>query len=465
MGKGRTTEELAVWCLAAAVDFWTYCQLTAPDFYTDERPHLQRLCHTLQEFWLKSPALVLVVNTAPRHGKSRTLGKFVEWALGRDKSCKVMTGSYNEILSQGFAKSVRNNISEVKADYSRVVFSDIFPGVRIKKGEARADLWSLEGGYNNYLATSPGGTATGFGCDLLVLDDLIKNAEEANNERSKEKQWEWFTGTMFSRLEEGGKIICVMTRWATDDMAGRLLESFGDRAEHINMPAVQPDGSMLCPSILSAESCEERKQAMGLAVWSANYQQEPIDIKGRLYSNLKTYSGDLPQFKVIKGYVDTADTGADYLCAIVYGVTFQNEAYVLDVLYTKDAMEVTEPATADLLIRNKVNVCNIESNNGGRGFARNVVQLMAKAGSNRCAVHPFTQRKNKSARIFSNSNWVQEHIYYPAGWQNRWPDYYAAMAKYQKEGRNAHDDAPDATTGVAEDLCGGVAPVAMRINY
>ena len=100
------------------------------------------------------------------------------------------------------------------------------------------NLWSLEGGYNNYLATSPTGTATGFGCDLMIIDDLIKSALEANNESVLDKQWDWFTNTMLSRLEEGGKIIIIMTRWASGDLAGRALENFseeGKKVRHIVM--------------------------------------------------------------------------------------------------------------------------------------------------------------------------------------------------------------------------------------
>lgn len=97
-------------------------------------------------------------------------------------------------------------------------------------------------------ATSPGGTATGFGCDVLIIDDLIKNDEEAYNECLKEAHWKWFTDTMLSRLEEGGKVIIVMTRWATDDLAGRALAHFREidvPVRHVNFKAVQDDGSML----------------------------------------------------------------------------------------------------------------------------------------------------------------------------------------------------------------------------
>lgn len=441
-------------------EFFFYCHLKAPDFYEENRKYLVDLCNAFQDF-IQSDDEVMIVNEPPRHGKSRTAGLLVEWILGNDKNQKIMTGSYNETLSTMFSKNVRNDIMEEKADENRIVFSDIFPGVRIKRGDGAMNLWSLEGGYNNYLATSPTGTATGFGASLLIIDDLIKNAEEANNELTKEKHWTWFTDTMLSRLEEGGKIIIIMTRWASDDLAGRALDHFkeaGAGIRHISMKALQDDGTMLCPEVLSRKSYEAKIKAMGADIASANYQQEPIDLKGRLYTSFKTYSGELPQFKEIRNYTDTADTGEDYLCSINYGVTFANEAYVLDVLYTKDPMEVTEPATARMLLEGRVNVADIESNNGGRGFARSVERILKEVlGSNHTVIRWFNQSKNKQARIYSNSAWVMQHIYFPEDWKNRWPEYHSAMIKYLREGQNKHDDAPDATTGIAEKIGAGSA--------
>ena len=442
-------------------EFFFYCNLKAPDFYKEDRQYLVDLCSEFQDF-IQSDDEVMIVNVPPRHGKSRTAGLLVEWVLGNDQTQKIMTGSYNETLSTMFSKNVRNDIQEEKADENRIVFSDIFPGVSIKHGDGAMNLWSLEGGYNNYLATSPTGTATGFGATLLIIDDLIKNAEEANNELTKEKHWNWFTDTMLSRLEEDGKIIIIMTRWASDDLAGRALEHFreaGAKIRHISMKAQQDDGTMLCPEVLSRKSYEAKIKAMGADIASANYQQEPIDLKGRLYTSLKTYSGVLPQFKEIRNYTDTADTGGDYLCSINYGVTFANEAYVLDVLYTKEPMEVTEPALARMLLAGAVNLARIESNNGGRGFARNVRRILEELGSNYTTIKWFTQTQNKQARIYSNSSWVMQHIYYPEDWKNRWPEYHNAMIKYQREGQNKHDDAPDATTGIAENCAkkGGIS--------
>ena len=444
----------------ARKDFFEYCNLKASNFYKNDRIFLKRFCKDLQDFY-ESDDEVLIVNMPPRHGKSRTIGCFVEWVLGSNPHKKIMMGSYNETLSTTFSKGVRNTIMEEKADEDKIVYSDIFHNVKIKKGDGAMNMWSLENGYNNYLATSPTGTATGFGASLLVIDDLIKSALEANNADVLEKHWEWFTNTMLSRLEEGGKIIIVMTRWHTLDLAGRALEHYtraGARIKHICYKAKQDDGTMLCSEILSEKSYENKRKAMGIDIAEANYQQNPIDIKGRLYSSFKTYtelpkdSAGKPVYSSVKNYTDTADTGDDYLCSINY-VEYNNEAYVINVIYTKDGMEITEPAVAKMLYDDKVNDADIESNNGGRGFARNVEFILKNHyGSNRTVINPFFQSKNKQSRILSNSTWVMNHIYFPVNWMDKFPEYYQAMSKYQKEGKNAHDDAPDATTGIAEKI-------------
>ncbi len=446
-------------------EFFFYCRLKAPDFYKPDRRYLVDLCHELQAFYAGDDE-VLIINEPPRHGKSRTASLFVEWVLGKDNQEKVMTGSYNETLSTMFSKNVRNSIQEIKADIYKPVYSDVFPGTRIKQGDGAMNLWSLEGGYNNYLATSPTGTATGFGCTLMIIDDLIKNAEEAYNEDVKQKHWDWFTNTMLSRLEESGKIIIIMTRWASDDLAGRALQHYreqGAKVRHISMKALQDDGSMLCEEILSRSSYEAKKRAMGADIASANYQQEPIDIRGRLYTKFKTYEripadeNGNPLFTAIRNYTDTADTGDDYLCSIDYGV-YNGEAYILSVLYTKAPMEETEPATAKMLHDDQVNIADIESNSGGRGFGRAVErELRTRYRSNRTQINTFHQSKNKKARILSNSTWVMDHIYFPVNWRDRWTEYYEAMVKYQKEGKNKNDDAPDATTGIAEKIGQGSA--------
>ena len=436
-------------------EFFFYCYLKAPNFYKYERKFLVDLCNDLQNF-LTSEDEVLILNLPPRHGKSRTVGNLVEWLLGRDINAKIMTGSYNETLSTTFSKNVRNTIQEVKADKDKIIFSDIFPGVTIKQGDGAMNLWSLEGGYNNYLATAPGGTATGFGCSLMIIDDLIKNAEEAYNANVLDKHWEWYSQTMLSRLEEGGKIIIIMTRWVSGDLAGRAIEHYkaeGKKIKHIKMKAVQDDkGTMLCDEILSYKSYLSKAKAMGPEIASANYQQEPIDIKGRLYGEFKTYV-DLPKEKVIKisSYCDTADTGEDFLCNIIYA-DCKDSAYILDVIYTKEAMEITEPLVAEAYKKFDVNIADIESNNGGRAFARNVERITRDKGNYKTVVKWFHQSGNKIARILSNSAWVNNNIYMPIDWKNKWSEFAKDIISYQKEGKNKHDDGPDALTGVAEKM-------------
>lgn len=366
-----------------------------------------------------------------------------------------MTGSYNETLSGTFAKQVRNCIAE-EPSQGVIVYKDIFPKTQIKYGEAAAQKWALEGSQeSNYLATSPGGTATGFGCNIMIIDDLIKNVEEAYNDDTLNKQIDWFNNTMLSRTETGFKLIIIMTRWATNDLAGYILNNF-ENVVHINYKAVQDNGSMLCEGILSKADFKFKTKNMNKDIVLANYQQEPIDIKGRLYSGFKTYTeipkdeSGKPLFKYILNYTDTADTGSDFLCSICYGM-FEDSYYILDILYTKDAMEITEPATAAMLTKNNVGCALIESNNGGRGFARNVERICREKGNKHTVIKWFHQSQNKVARILSNSASVQENIYFPVNWQDRFPEFAEAVLKYQKEGKNAHDDAPDALTGVYEN--------------
>ncbi|MBD8521814.1 phage terminase large subunit [Lysinibacillus fusiformis] len=446
--------------------FWEYCKTRAPDFYIDGRTHLEKICETLQSLYEGRllnddgvPYENMIMNIPPRHGKSRTLIHFCEWVLGDRQQNRIITASYNEDLATVFSRYTRDGISEEKVYPHEIVYSDIFPGVKVKKGDSSYRQWALEGQHFNYKGAGLGGSITGKGGNILIVDDPIKNAAEAQNENALDKQWQWFTDTFLSRQEQTDRSIKIvnMTRWSKKDICGRILD--GKRASEwyvLMMPAMDEEGNMLCPELLNRKNFDALSDFMDEAILNANYYQQPLDLKGRLYKAFKTYDGDLPTFKSIQNYTDTADTGDDYLCSIVYGVTFDNEAYVLDVLYTKAPMEETEPDTAKMLYDNKVNHAYIESNGGGRGFARSVEkELMEKHNSNYTYIEPFHQSNNKIARILSNSTWVMNHIYFPINWKDKWPDYYKAMNEYQREGQNKNDDAPDATTGVAEFVGSG----------
>lgn len=437
-------------------EFWEYCKFTSPDFYTEDRTFLKDLSQKLQWFIEDAEEQFMVVNMPPRHGKSRTATKFVQWIFGKfGLHIKVMTGSYNETLSGTFAKQVRDIIAEKKT-LGVTVYNDIFPDTRIKYGEAAAQKWTLEGSNQaNYLATSPTGTATGFGCNIMIIDDLIKTAEEAYNANRLQQLNSWFTDTMLSRTENNFKIIIIMTRWNSNDLAGYVLDNY-ENVVHVSYKAVQDDGTMLCEDILSKKDFKLKTKNMNKDILEANYQQTPIDIKGRLYSKFKTYT-DIPKddsgnslFKYILNYTDTADEGSDFLSSICYGM-YEGAYYLLDVYYTKDAMEITEPETAKMLTRNNVGCAIIESNNGGRGFARNVERECRELGNRHTNIKWFHQSKNKIARILSNSTSVMNNVYFPVNWEDRWPEFARDIKKYQKEGKNEHDDGPDSLTGVYEN--------------
>lgn len=430
-------------------DFWYYCKLLGKkDFYNDKKEYLKDLCNQLQSF-IDSNKKILVINMPPRFGKSYTATLFVQWLLGRNNKLKIMTGSYNETLSSTFAKQVRDMIATEQTQ-GVTVYRDIFPDTKIKYGEASMNKWALEGSQvANYLATSPTGTATGFGADLIVIDDLIKNSEEAYNSNVLEKHIDWFTNTMLSRTEKGFKLIIIMTRWASNDLAGFILSNYDD-VVHINYKAINDDGTPLDEGTLSLEDFEFKTKNMAKEIVYANYQQEPIDIKGRLYNEFKTYI-NLPKEKIVKisAYCDTADTGDDFLCNIIYA-DCKDSAYILDIIYTKEAMEITEPLVAEAYKKFNVNVADIESNNGGRAFARNIERITRDKGNYKTVIKWFHQSGNKIARILSNSAWVNANIYMPVDWKNKWPEFAKDIISYQKEGKNKHDDGPDALTGVAE---------------
>lgn len=430
-------------------EFWEYCKLTSGDFYKEDRAFLKDLAEKLQWFIEEAEERAMVINMPPRFGKSRTATKFVQWLFGKyGKDVKAMTGSYNENLSGTFAKAVRDVIA-ADSTPGTLVYRDIFPNTKIKYGEAAAQKWALEGSEQvNYLATSPTGTATGFGCTIMLVDDLIKNAEEAYDESRLQKLIDWFNNTMLSRTENNFKLIIIMTRWTTNDLAGFILANW-DNVIHISYKAVQEDGSMLCEEILSAEDYKLKTKNMNRDIVLANYQQEPIDVKGRLYTNILTYT-EKPEFEYILNYTDTADMGSDFLCSICYGM-HGNHYYILDVLYTKEPMEVTEPATAKMLTRNNVGNALVESNNGGRGFARNVERELRELKNYHTQIKWFHQSQNKVARILSNSTGVMNNVLFPANWQDLWPEFATDILKYQKEGKNAHDDGPDTLTGVYEN--------------
>jgi predicted phage terminase large subunit-like protein len=178
------------------------------------------------------------------------------------------------------------------------------------------------------------------------------------------------------------------------------------------------------------------------------YQGRPSLQGGLLYgAGFQTYDA-LPRDIVRRAnYTDTADMGDDYLCSVSYAVDSDGVIYILDVVYSREPMEVTEGMVAAMLQSNDVRQALIESNNGGRGFARSVQRLAP-----RVRIEWFHQGANKEARILSNSATVLHMVRFPQGWAARWPELYSHLMTYRRDFRsNRWHDASDVLTGIIEN--------------
>lgn len=502
-------------CELARRVFWEYLKLKDPEFYRESRPHLKEFAGILQNFWerkLKSPdgktAKILIVNLPPRMGKSYTLTNFCSWVLGRSwvdpdrRAEKIITISYNDDMATDFSRYCRDNIIEESINPADITFSDVFQReiyngqmerCTISRGDGGAKKWALTGEFFSYLGAGFKGQITGKGASIGIIDDPIKNRDEAYNENTLEYIWNFYKNTFRSRIESGGLRIVNHTRWRSEDLAGRILEEFGDTCyvhkrcivenEKRRRVEVKDDngrvlrveektvgGDLLCEELCNWEDFYDFQATIDEDIFRANYFQEPLDMQGALYAPFKTYT-KIPEHKGKIGcYIDTADTGDNYLCGFAY-YEVGRQAYIIDALYTMDGMTQTEPETAQFLHYNKVNLANIEANNGGGGFKRNVERILRNDYNNHsCIMSGFTQSKNKITRILTHSAWCNKNIFFPAGWEKRWPKLHKALTSYQKEGKNKLDDAPDALTGVAEQFqpSGGMPifnPRKRKKNY
>lgn len=442
-------------------NFRDYCCLINPEFFKPSRAYQDEICKTMQAMYKKElinketrkPYDILIINLPPGFGKSYTASLFATWIFGQNKKSQIITVSYGQDLAISFAKTVRDTISEehIQDDEAHYTTTSFFP-----YGDGAMDKWALEGNYMSYLGTSFTGKLTGMRGNIIIIDDPIKNEAEALNEAVKASHWSFYKNTLTSRMLPGALQIIIQTRWATDDLAGKIESEFPERCITLKMAALDENDSSLCEDVYPAEDLIQKRKTTDEHIWAANFLQIPIDLKGALYGEFKTYSViDPDMFERKIAYIDTADEGADYLCCIIGGI-IGKYGYVTDIYYTDESMETTEPETARKLNESGTREAIIESNNGGRGFARSIEKELKKLKNKKCVVTWFHQSKNKKTRILVNATNVMEQIIMPEDWKQRFPKFYSAMKKYQRKGKNEHDDAPDASTGFVEVINGEV---------
>lgn len=423
--------------------------------------HHRLICDKLNDV-LQGKTRRLIINIAPRYGKTEVAVKnFIAMGLGINPAAKFIHLSYSGNLALDNSISIKDIINDES-------YRELFT-TRIKHGSDTKAKWETQQGGGVY-ATSTLGQITGFGAGAvdvegepyrfsgaIVIDDPIK-PEDALSDVEREKVNRRFETTIRNRVNSRSTpIIIIMQRLHENDLCGYLQSIEPDEWEVLSIPCLETDQegneTALWPFKHTVEELRKIENANSF-VFDTQYMQNPKPLEGLMYPTLRTYSAIPPEKGMRKNYTDTADTGADFLCSICY-VETKTAMYVTDVLYTDKPMEYTEPKTAEMLLLNETQRAKIESNNGGRGFARNVEKLVREAGgkvSRKMNFKPFHQTDNKQVRIFTRSAEVQNLIYFPEGWEMRWPKFANAIKGYRKEGKNLHDDAPDVLTGMCEDF-------------
>ena len=412
----------------------------------------------------------MMIFMPPQHGKSegstRRLPAFV---LGLCPDKKVAIVSYSAPKARKFNREIQRVIDTPE-------YREIFPDTLLNASNVttvagswlrNADECEIVGHRGGFKTVGVGGALTGEPVDMLIMDDIYKDAKTAWSPVVREAISDWYDTVAETRLHNDSQQLIVFTRWHEDDLAGRLLKQQGEYH-----PIDNPNGWMVVvfQAIKEGKPTDDDPRQEGEALWEERhsiekllatrkrnkhvfdslYQQNPKPAEGLMYSGFTEYSvRPATRYCVRKAYIDTADTGADFLCAIVYDET-EIGNYLVDVIYTQKSMEYTEPTTAKMLTKHGVVECVIESNNGGRSFARAVEQQCRLMGNIFTKFKWFHQTENKDVRINVNSAAVQNLTFMPQGWITLFPEFSSAILGYLKVGSNAHDDAPDALTGTVE---------------
>ena len=414
----------------------------------------------------------LMITMPPQHGKSegatRRLPAFV---LGQDPDKRIAIVSYNAIKARKFNRELQRIMDDDR-------YYELFPqtllagqasyqeqGRRSRNYARNSDECEIVGYQGSFKTIGVGGSLTGEPVDMLIMDDLYKDASSAWSPVIRQNVADWYDTVASTRLHNDSQQLLVFTRWHMEDLAGRLLEQEGvyDPIENpqgwllVSFPAIQnrppseqdprAEGEPLWPERHSLEKLLEIK-GRSPTVFESLYQQNPQPSQGLMYEEFTCYT-DLPSRSYSVAYIDAADSGADYLCALFYKEA-EDGNYITDVLYTKDPMEVTETTLTYMLQQHQVERCHIESNNGGNLFVSNLQQRSWDMGNRLTRFNPFHQNQNKTARIFAASASVQKLIKMPLDWKKRFPKFARDLTGYLRVGTNAHDDAPDALTGTIE---------------
>ena len=363
-----------------------FVTLTKPDFEIGR--HHEMISQCLER--VESGEIVRqMIFTPPRHTKSElATRRFPAWYLGRRPDAQVISASYNSELASDFGREVRNLINTP-------VYAQIFPGVGLSEDSQAANRWHLKSG-GQYIAAGVGTAITGRGAHLIIVDDPIKDRQEADSETVRQRIWDWYRSVLYTRLMPGGSIVLIQTRWHDDDLAGRLLAEAGeggDQWEVVELPALARDndplgrmkGEALWPEWYPEDRLIQIKSVIGSRDWSALYQQEPQAEEGGFFLAdwFKTVS-EPPEGLRIYGASDyaTKDGEGDWTVHGICGVDEQDNMYMLDMWRGQTSSDVGVESFLDLVDRWKP------------------LQWAEEAGQIRASLDPYITTRQRERRSY-----------------------------------------------------------------
>jgi predicted phage terminase large subunit-like protein len=422
-------------------NFWIFCNHYDREFFAS-RPFLKQVAQAFQDVEsgkLKS----LSVSMPPRAGKSYITTLFCAWILGKHPEESVMRNTCTATLYLKFSYDVR---AVIKSD----VFAEVFPDVQLSDDKKNLQGWNLSQARQvSYFGAGVGGTIIGFGASkLAVSDDLYRGIEDAMSDTTNDRIHQWKQSTHDSRFESGCSRIDIGTRWSLRDVIGSQMES-KVYEKSIIIPALNDSGESFCEAVMTTEEYITKKQQTAPEIWSAEYQQRPVDIGGRLFRNMEFISAEdfnqLKSHQELEGcvaYIDVADMGKDYTAMAILGV-IAGEFYLVDYIYNRENTDITIPLCASKLQKWDVSYCRVESNSMGAMFSRHLQR------ATKTKILMVNNTTNKDTRIIMQSAWLQNSVTYVKRDNQDCSLFIDSVMSYSKDGKNKNDDAPDCLAGLS----------------
>jgi predicted phage terminase large subunit-like protein len=421
--------------------FYHFCRYYDRDF-VHARPFVKDICEAFQEVEDKK-IKSLSVSLPPRAGKSYITSLFCAWTLGKNPDKSVMRNACTATLFLKFSYDVRAILKDER-------FKRVFPDVSLSDDKANLQGWNTNQSKQvGYFGAGVGGTIIGFGAsNVAITDDLYRGIEDALSDTVNDRIIQWKESTHDSRFETGCARIDIGTRWSVKDIIGNGIESkIYDKS--IIVSALDDQGNSFCEAVMTTEEYKQVQKRTAKEIWLAEYQQQPIDIEGRLFSDYKRINQkefdefiSTNQVEGTLAYIDVSDTGMDYT-AMAIAAIIKNQTYIVDYVFNRDNTDLTIPQCAALLNKWNVSYCRVESNNMGAMFARQLQNLT------KTKILQVANTTNKITRIIMQSAFISQRMQFVVKEEQQCLTFIENMLSFSKEGKNKHDDAPDCLAGLS----------------